>query len=118
MLQSRFPRTLLDSIECRHGIDSAVFEPHEDASVFLVRFQGYRFEVVCPDGGQEGREAVEESFFAEYTDVVAEAAMKRQIRINHRIKMQSHSHLPSRTGNTESTKSQPSRICERLVPEM
>jgi hypothetical protein len=58
MLQSRFPRTLLDSIECRHGIDSAVFEPHEDASVFLMRFQGNDFEIVRLDEGEEEGKAL------------------------------------------------------------
>lgn len=73
MLQSCFSHTLLDGIECRYGIASAVFEPHEDASVFLMRFQGNDFKIVRLDEGEEGREAFEKDFFAKYTYIVAEA---------------------------------------------
>lgn len=98
----------LDGGEDVLRVGCGVLEADKDAAVLEVGLKGEREKVVGVDGAEEVAEGVEDILLAEEAVVVADTGGR--VRGGMGRKQSTYSQVPRRTGKTESTKSQASRV--------
>jgi len=96
----------LDLVELVIRLGAVILKTDKYAAVFGMRLEGQGGETVRAKGGEEGGELVKESGLAKGTKVVAQARGEGQRGRRQQEAVATHSQMPMRTGNTESTNRQ------------